>query len=323
VQIAGENKSEFSAGMPVKTILNPQENTTLTVSFNPVTEGLKIVDLLIYYNNSQSPLRVPLYGIAKASGTTVTAHYRINSGSSSSLTINGKTWSADTLYSFDNLEPYTNPGLTQIKATDEDALYLREQSSNGDKKPFRYEMPVTNGNYIVRLHFAEIYWGAPGGGLAGGTGSRIMSVSLENQLRLINFDVTQEVGAAAALVKNIPVTVTDGKLNINFSATVNRPMVNAVEVYSFSSSSQIIANSSSSQVIANFLNLRSFSSASTNTLAVNSSLLAVANTSPLISSPSAMSNNTAVISEKEIYDSKNNFEKTKVYPNPLHKRFNI
>jgi hypothetical protein len=94
-------------------------------------------------------------------------------------------------------------------------------------------MPVVNGDYVVRLHFAEIVWGAPGNGLNGGAGSRVMSVSLENQLRLINFDVVQEVGAATALVKNIPVTVTDGKLNINFTATVNRPMVNAVEVYSF------------------------------------------------------------------------------------------
>ncbi len=76
-------------------------------------------------------------------------------------------------------------------------------------------MPVTNGDYVVRLHFAEIVWGAPGNGLTGGAGSRVMNVSLENQLRLINFDVAKEVGPAAALVKNIPVTITDGKLNID------------------------------------------------------------------------------------------------------------
>jgi len=236
VSIVGENKSEFSASMPVKTTLNPQENTTLTVGFNPVSQGLKIADLLVYYNNAQAPLRVPLYGIAKASGVTVTANYRINSGSATPVTINGKTWSADNQYAFDNLEPYSNPQVHQIAATDEDSLYFKEQSSNGDKKPFRYELPVANGDYVVRLHFAELYWGAPGSGINGGAGSRVMDVSLENQLRLINFDVTQEVGGAAALVKNIPVTVTDGKLNIDFSSTVNRPMVVAVEVYSFRAS---------------------------------------------------------------------------------------
>lgn len=236
VSIVGENKSEFTASMPVKTILNPQENTSLTVGFKPASQGLKIADLLIYYNNSQSPLRVPLYGIAKATGTTVTANYRVNSGSSSSLTINTKTWGADNQYSFDNLEPYANSSLKKIAGTDEDPLYLREQSSNGDKKPFRYEFPVANGDYAVRLHFAELYWGTPGSGFSGGAGSRVMSVSLENKLRLVNLDVAQEVGSATALVKNIPVTVTDGKLNINFSASVNRPMVVAVEVYSFRSS---------------------------------------------------------------------------------------
>jgi hypothetical protein len=113
-------------------------------------------------------------------------------------------------------------------------LYRSEQSSNADKKPFRYEIPLANGNYFVRLHFAEIFWGAPGTGITGGPGSRVMSVTLENQLRLANLDVAGEVGTATAVIKNFPVTVTDGKLNINFSSSVNRPMVCAVEVYSFS-----------------------------------------------------------------------------------------
>ncbi len=233
VAIAGENKSEFSASLPAKKVLYPQESYTLTVNYNPVSQGLKIADLLIYYNNSKSPLRVPLYGIALAADTAVIANYRINSGSATPITINGKTWSADNQYSHDNLEPYRNSSLTQIAGTDEDSLYLKEQSSNADKRSFRYEFPVKNGDYVVRLHFAEIYWGAPGSGLNGGAGSRIMNVALENQLRLINFDVTQEVGGATALVKNIPVTVTDSTLNIDFDATVNRPMVVAVEVYSF------------------------------------------------------------------------------------------
>jgi hypothetical protein len=135
------------------------------------------------------------------------------------------------------LEPYTNPQVREIAATDDDSLYFKEQSSNGDKRPFRYELPVENGEYVVRLHFAEIYWGAPGSGINGGAGSRVMNVSMENQLRLVNFDVVQESGGvASALIKNLPVTVTDGKLDINFTANVNRPMVVAVEVVSFRAS---------------------------------------------------------------------------------------
>jgi hypothetical protein len=147
--------------------------------------------------------------------------------------VNGKTWQSDKTYAFDNLEPYSNPQLKEISATDDDVIYLREQSSNGDKRPFRYEMPLPNGNYWVRLHFAEIYWGLPGGSLSGGAGSRVMSVQLENEARLINLDVAGEVGTASAVVKNLPVIVRDGMLNIHFSASVNRPMVCAVEVYKF------------------------------------------------------------------------------------------
>jgi N-acetylneuraminic acid mutarotase len=284
VVIRGENSSEFTASMPFKTTLNPQDTTNITIGFNPISEGLKIADLLIYYNNSLSPHRVPLYGISKASGTTVKVHYRINSGSATAKVINGKSWSADQ-YAFDNLEPYTNPKVTAIAATDEDALYLDEQSSNADKRPFRYELPVENGNYVVRLHFAEIYWGTPGAGISKGAGARVMSVNLENQLRLVNLDLVQEVGAASALIKNIPVTVTDGKLNIDFSATVNRPMISAIEVYSFDAGA----------VLTKAESIR----------------------------PPDGNNNPEFISLTEANERINVFEKPMVYPNPLHNKFNI
>jgi N-acetylneuraminic acid mutarotase len=235
VTITGENKSEFTFALPAKRTLIPQDSTALTVTFNPATQGLKIADLLIHYNNSRSPLRVPLYGIAESPDTTVIVNYRISSGSSTPMTINGKTWGADTPYLRDSTAPFTNIHLHQIAGTDEDSLYLKEQSSTRTQK-FRYEFPVENGDYVVRLHFAEIYWGAPGSGISGGAGSRIMDVALENVPRLVNFDVTQEVGGATALIKNLPVTVTDGKLNIDFSASVNNPMVVAVEIYSFRAS---------------------------------------------------------------------------------------
>lgn len=232
IEITGENNAEFSADMPLSSTLNPQETTTIKIRFNPLSQGLKIADLLIRYDNSASPLRVPLYGIARSADSIVVVNNRIKSGSSSPITVNGKLWSSDASYAFDNLEPYTNPNISQIAATDEDSLYLTEQSSNADKKPFRYEIPVPNGNYVLRLHFSEIYWGTPGGG-SGGAGSRVMSVKLENQLQLINFDIAGEVNSASAIIRNFPVTVTDGKLNIDFSATVNRPSLSAVEVYSF------------------------------------------------------------------------------------------
>ncbi|MEO7800834.1 MAG: malectin domain-containing carbohydrate-binding protein [Ginsengibacter sp.] len=242
IKIVGDNQTEFAFASPFKTLLAPQEFTTIAVAFKPVTEGLKIADLLVKYTNSPTPLRIPLYGIAKLNTTTVTLHQRINSGSAKSVTLNGKIWAADTVFAHDNLEPYTNPLVTELAASDEDTILRIEQSSNADKRPFRYEFPIANGNYIVRLHFAELYWGNAGTGLTGGPGSRVMTVALEGTQRLINLDVAQEVGSAAALVKNVGVVVNDGKLNIDFSATVNRPMVCGIEVYSFSTGAGLMSS---------------------------------------------------------------------------------
>ncbi len=283
VTIRGENSSEFTASMPFKTTLNPQDTTNITVGFNALTEGMKIADLLIYYNNSTSPYRVPLYGIAKAPETTVTTHFRINSGSSTAKVINGKTWSAEQ-YAIDNLEPYSNPKVTKVAATDDDVIYLDEQSSNADKRPFRYEIPIANGKYIVRLHFAEIYWGAPGNGISKGAGARVMSVNIEGQLRLANLDLVQEVGTLSTLIKNFPVTVTDGKLNIDFSASVNRPMVSGVEVYSFTTTPIVTKAAKPTE---------------------------------------AVDKKTGLISLEEVKEGSNNFEKPMLYPNPLHNRFYI
>jgi hypothetical protein len=233
VAITGENSTEFLAIKPSKDLLTPQDSTTINISFKPVSEGLKIADLLVYYNNSRSPLRVPLYGIAKDSGTTVNLHYRIKSGVDNAVTVNGNAWESDKAYAFDNLERFVNPQVKEITATDEDALYFVEQSSNKDKAPFRYVVPLDSGSYVVRLHFSEVYFGTPGRSFSGGAGSRVMGVTMENELKIANLDIVKEVGVAAALVRNVPVNVTDGKLDMNFTASVNRPSLSAVEVYSF------------------------------------------------------------------------------------------
>lgn len=234
--IVGENRHEFSAtGLSKSTIL-AGETATVQISFTPASQGLKQADLLLYYNNASSPLRVPLYGIATNQGVKATVVNRIKSGSRRAMVISGKTWSADTLFAFDNLEPYKNVNVRTIEATEDDSVYLIEQSSNADRRPFRYEIPVPNGTYHARLHFAEIYWGVPGNGANGGAGSRVMTMTAEGQNRLINLDVHAEVGAAEALVKQVsPITVTDGRLNLNFSATANRPMICGIELYRFDS----------------------------------------------------------------------------------------
>ncbi len=97
-----------------------------------------------------------------------------------------------------------------------------------------YDIPLDNGEYTVRLHFAELWFGATGGG-SGGKGSRVFDVRMEGDLVDDDLDVFAEVGADATLTRTHNVSVTDGALNIDFSSLASdggtrHPIINAIEI---------------------------------------------------------------------------------------------
>ncbi|MDQ3413080.1 MAG: malectin domain-containing carbohydrate-binding protein, partial [Chloroflexota bacterium] len=97
--------------------------------------------------------------------------------------------------------------VTEIDGTDEPELYLTQRRGDARGKPgdFAYAIPVPGpGTYQVRLHFAEIYWGAEGGA-PGGRGKRIFSVDAEDQPALIDYDIYDDVGPMVAVVKQFTV----------------------------------------------------------------------------------------------------------------------
>ncbi len=154
---------------------------------------------------------------------------RINTGGPA-VTVNGVAYGAD--QAFSGGKSYSNPQVTGIAGTTDDAIYLNERSATANLGSFSYAVPLPQaGTYTVRLHFAELYHGAPGGG-PGGAGKRVMSANLEGgAVELANFDIFAEAGAAAtAVVKQYTLDVTDGTLNIAFGATVNQPSVGAIEI---------------------------------------------------------------------------------------------
>ncbi|MGB6153352.1 MAG: malectin domain-containing carbohydrate-binding protein [Pricia sp.] len=148
---------------------------------------------------------------------------RINSGGER-VTYNGNTFSADN---------YSDTGRTLD----------RPQTGLDDPfKTFRYSpsqvmgyaIPVDNGEYTVKLHFAELWFGATSGG-SGGQGSRVFDVRMEGDLVENNLDVFAQVGAQTTLTKTYAVEVTDGTLEIDFSALgsdggTRHPIINAIEI---------------------------------------------------------------------------------------------
>ena len=105
-----------------------------------------------------------------------------------------------------------------IAGTKQDALYQTERY--GD---FSYSMAVDNGTYDVTLKFAELYHD--------GAGARVFDVKAEGKTVLNDFDIWKAAGGdhnAHDVV--VPVTVTDGMLDLKFLSVVNYAKLSGIEV---------------------------------------------------------------------------------------------
>jgi hypothetical protein len=139
-------------------------------------------------------------------------------------------WSDDRFYAGGSALNWS--GDIGVAGTDDDTLYLTQRSGSGPgkRRGFDYTIPVEeSGVYMVRLFFAEPYWGAPGGP-EGDVGRRVFSVAAEGEIILQDLDVYAEAGALTALVKQVEVAVEDGELDLRFTATEGEPIVAAIEI---------------------------------------------------------------------------------------------
>jgi hypothetical protein len=83
----------------------------------------------------------------------------------------------------------------------------------------------------VKLHFAEIYFGVPGGDTTGDpVGRRVFDVNIDGEHNLVNFDIAREAGVATALIKTFEVSTNDGNITLGFTGKVNRPKIAAIEI---------------------------------------------------------------------------------------------
>ncbi|PAP75964.1 malectin domain-containing carbohydrate-binding protein [Rubrivirga marina] len=166
--------------------------------------------------------------IAPVTPVATSGTVRLNAGGPE-VTTGEKTFGANAFAT--NGQSYTPTcDLGDIAGTTDDDLYRTElEPVPTGPRAFAYNVPVSNGPYTVRLHFAEIYWGsceAP----AATVGKRVFSVTVEGQSVLTNLDIFAEVGVRAALVKTFQTTVTGNMLNVSFLASANNPMLSAIEI---------------------------------------------------------------------------------------------
>ncbi|MFC5537605.1 malectin domain-containing carbohydrate-binding protein, partial [Rhodocytophaga aerolata] len=214
--------NEFSYTQPASATLAAGASTTVSVSFRPSSRGIKNAALLVHYDNSPTPLRIPLYGTANDNCSAITVAKRIKGAADAPLTINGITWEADNTYRKGSVQ-LDRPAATPIAATDDDLLYQSYLSAATNLGVTRYEVPLPNGNYMIRMHFVENFFTT--------VASRVFDISIENQRRLAFFDIFSEVGYKSALVKDFEVSITDGRLDVSFTPTANRVAIAGMEIY--------------------------------------------------------------------------------------------
>ncbi|MCC6591121.1 MAG: beta-propeller fold lactonase family protein [Bryobacterales bacterium] len=139
---------------------------------------------------------------------------RVNSGGPTYVDGLGRTWAADE----DGPRVSTTAAIAGNPA--DAALYQKERYST---QAVRYSFSVPNGNYNVKLKFAEIYLTK--------IGSRVMDISINGQAVARGLDILSETrDPFVPLDKVYPVNVSGGSISIEITASNGSPKVNAVEI---------------------------------------------------------------------------------------------
>ncbi len=244
VVITGQDAASFFLDTSIDfTLLAPGASLDLTVGFNG-TEAGKTATLEIDYGNA-STATITLNSAVFAPGTVL---YRVNTGGPLTATNDADPtdWSADQATATANGAAVTGTPSPYYKVTPPavditygsnftgtnttgypNALFSMERYSTAPNPDnMQWDFPVENGNYTVNLLFAEIWTGAQT------PGTRVFDVLVEGELVLDDLDQTVAYGWNTAGVESIPVTVTDGNLDIDFLLGTQNPNIKAIEIIS-------------------------------------------------------------------------------------------
>jgi hypothetical protein len=146
----------------------------------------------------------------------LTAIARINAGGGAYTDPQGNTWAAD--YGFNGGYQW-DPALP-VSGTNAPNLYKSQHWHDG---VLIYTIPVPNGSYMVNLKWAELYCTR--------VGERVFNININGQRALSNFDILAAAGGFGKPVdRSFPITVTGGKIVIEFASTVENPTISAIEI---------------------------------------------------------------------------------------------
>jgi lysophospholipase L1-like esterase len=160
--------------------------------------------------------------------------YRIIAGGGPYTDTQRQVWQADAGFNTGDVTTTT----ATISGTSDPALYQSERWDGPSQPQLEYQLPVTNGTYLVNLYFAET------DAASQGTGLRVFDVDFQGSPVIGNLDIFGTVGGNAALVKSAVVSVTTGTLTIDFVRVIGNPKIDAIEVREVSAHDAALPKSS-------------------------------------------------------------------------------
>ena len=163
-----------------------------------------------------SPAAAPA-AVTVAAPVVVQKAIRIRAGAATPITDSaGNVWLAD--QGFDGGDTVER-AEAEITGTKDPAIYRAERFSMES-----FSWPLANGKYQVKLHFCETFEGITG------PGERVFSFNVQGQ-EFKDFDVFKKSGGQLkAYIETVNVEVTTGKLQIKFTANIENPQINGLEI---------------------------------------------------------------------------------------------
>lgn len=202
VEIAaiGTDDTGFSVSdLPIlPTTLSPGQSVDVTVSFTPTAAGAAAGSLDVTHDGASSPLSVALTG----EGTEAPTVLFVDAGD---VTSPPSGWETDGAYRTGGSTASTESAIDlthpSVPVGTPEAVFQTEAWG-----PHTWDFDVADGDYEVRLYFAETF------GSAGTDDGRLFDVSIEGTLVLDEYDQWEEAGNALnkAVVETFLVSVDDG-----------------------------------------------------------------------------------------------------------------
>ncbi len=257
IALSGTNASDFSVSSSGGITVASGGSSTMNVTFSPETQGTKNATLTLTHDGLNSPLVVPVSGVATSGGTGTTILFRVNAGGPE-IPDGAHPWQEDqtAIEGHDNgasspgtPHPYVNAAATgdwtfgrdetitldaSVPAGTPAALFQRGRWDPSSSPSMQWDIPIEAGKEIeVRLYFAEQFFNAPDDP-QGVNGPRVFDVAIEGVVpaELNDFQIASH-GVDIGMMRSF-VIVSDGNVDIDFTNISHDPIIQGIEILEIS-----------------------------------------------------------------------------------------